>query len=679
MGEQASWSLSGSAFWLRYPILAVLSVVLCGELIAYFFVRLLIYAWETVRFYTRRDFFLQRQLLRAEHFRDWCVTAKRLDEFWRRDRWRDDDDSDLYDADLIRQTQVRLRRARSCCNQQTLRDTLRACFHSVVAASGIHCERLYKETFWGTKRLLCEFVQDVIDASIVLGHSAPPTVQRVIDGATSGSIDLSGPSDDHNDHTDGHGDDGAVFRHARSFMSLLSDDDGDSSDSEHENVRTKRRRSLRDLGQVLARAENEIKATERFFRRARRDFGRTALVLSGGATCAFYHFGVVRALLQNSLLPRVICGTSGGALVSAIICSRTDQELKDEVLRPEFHRFLATSEKWHVKLRRLLTKGHLFDQEDWLRKVEVACGGSYTFEEALHRSGGRVLNITVVASRGRGGHADLVLNYRNAPNVLISSAVIASSALPLCLSSVRLLQKVYHPDGSYTVEPFTDFGRCWSDGSIRIDVPLQHLRNAFNVRHAIVSQTNPHVNLFNFESRGGAGDPTLHKGLLRWRGTGHRGGFVLAACERALKLAMLAQVQLLGEFRLLPPLLGEDWSTTALQETGGNVTVWAKPRVLDVLRLIQDPRESDMRRYLQRGARRTYPKLLRISHRFDLEQALDAAYTAWRKTRSEFEKAVSKLGRNGRLDQGRLRLNEIVADNTDDMSESTDRTLLPDV
>ena len=48
----------------------------------------------------------------------------------------------------------------------------------------------------------------------------------------------------------------------------------------------------------------------------------------------YYHFGVVRALLDADLLPKVVTGTSGGALVAALMCTRTDVELK-RLLVPE--------------------------------------------------------------------------------------------------------------------------------------------------------------------------------------------------------------------------------------------------------------------------------------------------------------------------------------------------------
>ena len=52
------------------------------------------------------------------------------------------------------------------------------------------------------------------------------------------------------------------------------------------------------------------------FRRASHIFGRSALMLSGGATLGFFHLGVVKALFEHGLLPDVLSGASMGALVA---------------------------------------------------------------------------------------------------------------------------------------------------------------------------------------------------------------------------------------------------------------------------------------------------------------------------------------------------------------------------
>lgn len=49
-----------------------------------------------------------------------------------------------------------------------------------------------------------------------------------------------------------------------------------------------------------------------FFNETRHSYGRTALLLSGGAALGFYHVGVVRTLMANNLMPRVLGGASAG-------------------------------------------------------------------------------------------------------------------------------------------------------------------------------------------------------------------------------------------------------------------------------------------------------------------------------------------------------------------------------
>jgi predicted acylesterase/phospholipase RssA len=40
-----------------------------------------------------------------------------------------------------------------------------------------------------------------------------------------------------------------------------------------------------------------------------------------------YHLGVVKTLLEHKLLPRIVCGSSIGALIAALVCIHTDEEL----------------------------------------------------------------------------------------------------------------------------------------------------------------------------------------------------------------------------------------------------------------------------------------------------------------------------------------------------------------
>ena len=59
-----------------------------------------------------------------------------------------------------------------------------------------------------------------------------------------------------------------------------------------------------------------------FFNETRHSYGRSALLLSGGAALGFYHVGVVKALIENRLMPRVLGGSSAGSIVCAMVGTR---------------------------------------------------------------------------------------------------------------------------------------------------------------------------------------------------------------------------------------------------------------------------------------------------------------------------------------------------------------------
>ena len=52
-------------------------------------------------------------------------------------------------------------------------------------------------------------------------------------------------------------------------------------------------------------------------------YGRSALLLSGGGGLGIYHLGVIKALFEADLLPRIVSGSSAGAICGAILCCYT--------------------------------------------------------------------------------------------------------------------------------------------------------------------------------------------------------------------------------------------------------------------------------------------------------------------------------------------------------------------
>lgn len=162
-----------------------------------------------------------------------------------------------------------------------------------------------------------------------------------------------------------------------------------------------------------------------FLRETRHAFGRTALVLSGGGSLGAFHVGVVKVLHQQNLLPRVLSGSSVGALICSIVCTRSADELTELMEKFCFLdlTFFSNSSSPQI-LKHVISKGSLHDIGFLAYRLRALLG-DYTFQEAYEKSG-RVLNICVTAANTN--EPPKLLNYLTAPNVVIWSAVAASSA-----------------------------------------------------------------------------------------------------------------------------------------------------------------------------------------------------------------------------------------------------------
>ncbi|MBW0491658.1 hypothetical protein O181_031373 [Austropuccinia psidii MF-1] len=346
-----------------------------------------------------------------------------------------------------------------------------------------------------------------------------------------------------------------------------------------------------------------------FFRRAAIHFGTSALCLSGGATFGFYHFGVVRALLDAKLLPTVISGTSAGALVAAFVCTHTDEEL-DQLLVPDLADMISGCEEpITVWLPRLIKTGARFDTVAWAKKSSFFTMGSLTFSEAFKRTG-RILNVSVIPHDIHS--PTTLLNHITAPNCVIFSAVLASAAVPLVMHPVVLLEKT--KDGK--VRPWQFQGKH-KDGSLRVDVPLESLHSYFNTSFSIVSQVNPHIHLFFFGPRGSPGQPVVHR-----KGKGWRGGFFLSAMEQYLKIELTKNLRVIRDLELLPESGGQTWTAVFLQRFEGSVTIFPESRFRDWFNILSDPDRNELGRMIDVGKRVTWPKIRMIENRLRIERKI---------------------------------------------------------
>lgn len=237
---------------------------------------------------------------------------------------------------------------------------------------------------------------------------------------------------------------------------------------------------------------------KKFFDDTARSFGQPALMLSGGATLGLFHIGVCKALHEQDLLPRVISGSSAGAIMAAMVGSHTDAEL--EAMYDGDH-WYSQAWAWNNPVRGFMGEG--FADQKQLEKFLRTNIGEYSFEEAFARTG-RHVNITV--SPVHKHQKARLMNELTSPYLLLWSAVLASCAVPVLFPPVQLTTKT--ADGDYL--PYMGSER-WVDGSVKSDLPRDRLMHLYNVNYFIAVQVNPHIVPFLESDR-----KRLEQRLMSW-------------------------------------------------------------------------------------------------------------------------------------------------------------------
>lgn len=335
----------------------------------------------------------------------------------------------------------------------------------------------------------------------------------------------------------------------------------------------------------------------KFFRDTAQSFGRSALMLSGGATLGLFHVGVVKALYREGVLPLVLSGSSAGSIVASTVGTRAPGEL-EELLDPSsayyhFWRPLSPRQMWRRRA--------LMDQTQ-LRRAIGRNVPDLTFEDAYRRSG-RIVNITV--SPAGENQPPRLLNHLTFPYLCIREAVLASCAVPLLFPPVMLMTR----DENGERMPWMPLLR-WSDGSLKSDLPLSRLRRLHNVNHCIVSQTNPHVLPFVTRREPGA------RGLAH----GARNYAVHTLRSQASGLLKLARAAMpFGAFA--QPL---DTASSILdQDYRGNINIFPEVSLWRYANVTSNPKPADVQRFMLEGERAAWPRIEMIRAQTAISQTLD--------------------------------------------------------
>lgn len=354
----------------------------------------------------------------------------------------------------------------------------------------------------------------------------------------------------------------------------------------------------------------------------RRNIGRTALVLSGGGTFGLFHIGVLSTLFELDLLPRVISGSSAGAIVASILSVHHKDEipeLLERVLDTEFNIFKddkqkSESENYLIKISRFLKNGTWFDNKHLVNTM-VSFLGDLTFREAYNRTG-KILNITV--SPASLFEQPRLLNNLTAPNVLIWSAVCASCSLPGIFPSSPLYEK----------DPQTGEKREWSgsasvkfvDGSVDNDLPISRLSEMFNIDHIIACQVNVHVFPFLKLSLSCVGGDIEDEFSARLKQN-------LTNVYNFMANEAIHLLELACELGIAKNALTKMRSVLS-QQYSGDITILPDMKMLFRLdELLANPSKEFLLRETTNGARATWPKVSIIKNHCGQEFALDKAIT----------------------------------------------------
>lgn len=600
---------------LRWPILAFTNFTIASELIVYIIVRLFIRFVESL-FSTNKHRAMRKALEKAQSYDEWLEIARELDSSQGRDAWQvtiDDETAYKYNWKFITELIADLKQARRTDDVMLALVVLQQCTRKNVG--GIMNEDLFSLTNSGeTKYIVSVFLNEVVTTLRWMTekcrshpHVENDTIHR------SPSPDVS--SDKQRNIID-HVIQPVAWAihtvHSVSNSIVGSNSHHQTSCADSPSLRGERHCTQLEK-EVYSPRQLQREQVKTFLKRARASYGRTALCLSGGAMMGCYHFGHVIALLEENVLPHIISGTSAGSVIAAMLCTRSDEEIRRD-MRPEVlvHKLTCFSKSWPDRLRNVYKNGCLFDQDEWLSLIKWFTMGDMTFEESYKKTG-RILCITLSATTKKA--PPVLVNYITAPNVTIASAIIASAAVPGFIKPVILQKK--GPDGKVLPQLQNKDEAYW-DGSIDQDIPTTGLAEMFNCQFFLAAQANPHIVPFFHDPKGCVAQPS------RWtRGRGSdawRGGILLAALEIYLKTDMRSKFHFLNDLGA-----GVGFTSTMFTQAlySGTTTIVPKVSLVDYFQLFSNPSLPFLRKCFQVGSIAAYQHCQLVKMHYTVANALD--------------------------------------------------------
>jgi NTE family protein len=338
-----------------------------------------------------------------------------------------------------------------------------------------------------------------------------------------------------------------------------------------------------------------------FFQIASHCYGRSALMLSGGGTLGYFHFGVLKALIEQKLCPVVISGASAGAFVAAIVGARSDKEFL-ALFENNYLARALTENRDNIKFGFGMSKQ--LDMRSIKREMAKLIP-DLTFKEAYEKTG-RSINISISPAEPR--QKSRLLNHIASPNVTLRSAVLASTALPGVFQPVQL--EARNADGE--IKPYLP-SRRWIDGSFSQDLPAKRLARMYGVNHFIVSQVMPGL------GREPDGKPGLRK-------------IMADASVAASKQMLRGYLDFFQRYSRVGPRMGTAMNAlNALmeQQYTADINIFPGYGLSSLGKLLKMMSEDEMVALIRAGERATWPKIPIIDTTTRIGRTLDAILHAF--------------------------------------------------
>lgn len=338
-----------------------------------------------------------------------------------------------------------------------------------------------------------------------------------------------------------------------------------------------------------------------FFRRASHCYGRSALLLSGGAGLIYFHHGAVQELIDHDLLPNVISGASAGSIMAAQLGIHTDAELKKDYFTQKRYLEVQTTPLIDVFMGRLSETDARISKE---KSLDEMVPRDMTFQDAFERTG-RYINVSI--SPAEKHQTSRLMNAITSPNVYIRSAISASSSIPGVIPAERLYAR--GSDGK--ARPYLATRR-WVDGSVSGDLPAKRLARLYGVNHFIVSLINPLVVPF-------VNDVTVRQ-RRGFRSTLSVSGLklveeALALAEKYVSRAGDTGNRIAAQIAYLIRMLEQDYL--------GDINILLEKSDFKWRHTLFDFKPGEIEELIMVGRRTTWPKIARIRNAAKISKTLD--------------------------------------------------------